>query len=160
MPDDRDIITRRNHRRFYKAGPGAPVNPPAPLCTFAERRQPVDICPEESNIHQRPRSGWRRGLGVKVLSTAAQAQPGVCMHDLQGLRTPGGGGRERLDLLSLHVRRSAIAAGNDEGLSRRAAWVRRCTRLCAGGAFWSRDLPRPFVSLLIDTSAISPLEPV
>lgn len=65
-------------------------------------------------------------------------------------------GRERLDLLSLHVRRSAIAAGNDEGLSRCAACVRRCTRLYAGGAFWSRDLPRPFISLLIDTSAISP----
>lgn len=32
------------------------------------------------------------------------------MHDLQGLRTPGGGGRERLDLLSLHVRMSTNAA--------------------------------------------------
>lgn len=117
-PNCPTIVTssRAEPAAFLKGGPRRPCHPPH-FARSPRDVQPVDICPEESNIHQRPRSGRRLGLGVEVLSTVAQTQPGVCMHDLQGLRTPGWGkrgvgeGGGRLDLLSLHVRRSGMAAG-------------------------------------------------
>lgn len=55
-------------------------------------------------------AGWRRGLSVKVLSTVAGLNWVCACMIYRAYARWEVGGRERLDLLSLHIRRSSIAA--------------------------------------------------